>query len=134
MHPRANATHPRASAMHPCAKAVHLRANQSGQAAVEFVALLPLAALVLAAGWQLVVAGHAVWSTGAAARAAARASALGDDPRGAARSVLPGVLEQDLEVGEPEAGRVRVAVRVPRVLGLPSLGHVSASAQFRVQR
>ena len=98
------------------------------------MALLPLAALVLAAGWQLLVAGHAVWSAGEAARAAARASALGADVPGAARTVLPRSFERGLEVDERDEGRVRVAVRVPPVLGLPSLGHVSASAQARVQR
>ena len=53
---------------------------------------------------------------------------------GAARTVLPRSFERGLEVDERDEGRVRLAVRVPPVLGLPSLGHVSASAQARVQR
>ena len=58
----------------------------SGQASVELVALLPLLAAVALLAWQGVVAGQAIWLSGAAARAAARAFALGDDPTAAARS------------------------------------------------
>jgi hypothetical protein len=98
------------------------------------VALLPLAALVLALGWQLVAAGHAVWSAGSAARAGARAAALGQDARRAVRRSLPAALEHGLEVRDRGGGDVRVVVRIPRVLGLPSLGHVAGEASFRVQR
>ena len=39
-----------------------------GQAAAELVALLPLAALLLAGAWQLVVAGHGLGGAGRGAR------------------------------------------------------------------
>src|SRR5262245_38363538 len=55
-----------------------------GQAAVELVAVLPLVALVLAAAGQAVLAGYAVWQAHVAARSAARAAAVGADPRAAA--------------------------------------------------
>src|SRR3954469_4592899 len=45
--------------------------DESGQAAVEFVALLPLVALVVAVLWQTVLAGQAVWSSAGPARRAA---------------------------------------------------------------
>src|SRR5918999_264397 len=60
-----------------------------GQAAAELVALLPLAALLLAGAWQLVVAGHAAWAAGAAARAAGRAPPPHAPPRRGARGAPP---------------------------------------------
>ena len=105
-----------------------------GQAAAELVALLPLAALLLAGAWQLVVAGHASWAAGAAARAAARAAAIGADARAAARAELPTRLERGLRVRERDPGTVEVELRIPPVLGLPVLGETSATAHFRPQR
>jgi len=105
-----------------------------GQAAVELVALLPLAALLLAGAWQLAVAGHAAWAADAAARAAARAAAVGDDARAAARHELPGRLARDVRVHDAGEGTVEVTVPIPPVLGLPVLGHTSATAHFRPQR
>jgi Flp pilus assembly protein TadG len=105
-----------------------------GQAAVELVALLPLAALLLAGAWQLAVAGHAVWAADAAARAAARAAAIGDDAGTAARRELTDRLARDVRVRERAEGTVEVTVRIPPVLGLPVLGHTSATAHFRPQR
>ncbi len=106
--------------------------REDGQAAVELVALLPLIALLAAGAWQLAVAGHAAWSADAAARAAARAAAVGRDPEAAARATLPGRLERELTVGRA-AGGVRVELGIPRVLGLPALGAVAATAHFREQ-
>jgi hypothetical protein len=105
-----------------------------GQAAAELVALLPLAALLLAGAWQLAVAGHAAWAADAAARAAARAAAVGGDARAAARRELPGRLGHDARVSDREDGTVEVTVRIPPVLGLPVLGHTTATAHFRPQR
>jgi hypothetical protein len=108
--------------------------SEAGQAAAELVALLPLAALLLAGAWQLAVAGHAVWAADAAARAAARAAAVGDDARAAASRSLPGGLERGARVRDRGEGRVDVTVRIPPVLGLPVLGHTTATAHFRPQR
>lgn len=105
-----------------------------GQAAVELVALLPLAALLLAGAWQLAVAGHATWAADAAARAAARAAAIGDDARAAARHELPGRLGRDARVRERGEGTVEVTIGIPRVLGLPAFGHTTGTAHFRPQR
>lgn len=106
----------------------------AGQAAVELVALLPLLVALFALAWQLVLAGHAVWATHAAARAAARAHAIGLDARAAARARLPGALQSELRVGSEDNGTVRVAVRIPVVLGLFRLGDTSARAHFEPQR
>src|SRR5881275_2170782 len=58
--------------------------SESGQASVEFVALLPLVAVIGFALWQAMVAGEAALLAGSSARAAARAGAVGADPRAAA--------------------------------------------------
>jgi hypothetical protein len=106
------------------------RAHEQGQASVEFVALLPVLAIVGALVWQVVVAGQALWLTGAAARAAARAAAVGGDVRAAARGALPPRLERGLAVTHGAHGEVRVAVRVPSVLTGGSLTTISSRAPF----
>ena len=106
--------------------------SSSGQATVELVAVLPLVAIVLLVLWQAALAGHASWAAAAAARAAARAHAVGGDPARAARDHLPRRLERDLQVGAA-AGWVRVAVRIPTLPGLPSLGRARATAHFEPQ-
>jgi len=110
--------------------------GQRGQATVEFVALLPLVAVLAGLLWQAVVAGQAVWLAGSAARAAARASALGADARVAARGVLPQRLERGLVIVERPGGRdegVRVAIRIPSVVGDTRLGTITARARLRDQ-
>lgn len=107
---------------------------QSGQASVELVALLPLVAVLAGLLWQAVVAGQAVWLAGSAARAAARANALGADERAAARSVLPARLERGLVVGRERSGHgVRVAIAVPSIVGRGRLTTVSARARLQDQ-
>jgi hypothetical protein len=107
--------------------------SSHGQAAVELVALLPVAAALLAALWQAALVGHAMWAATAAARAAARAHAVGQDPRKAARDHLPAGLERGLAVRTEESGDVEVRVRIPTLPGLPSLGHAGAAAHFAPQ-
>lgn len=104
-----------------------------GQAAAELVALLPLAVLLLAGAWQLVVAGHTRWAAGSAARAAARAAAIGGDAHAAARGELSAALARGLRVRDRGGGTVEVTLRIPPVLGLPAMGHTSATAHFRPQ-
>jgi Flp pilus assembly protein TadG len=103
-----------------------------GQAAVELVVLLPLLVVLIAAVWQIALVGYAHWGVRAAARAAARAHAVGADPARAARAHLSGALEPGLRVSAA-GGDVRVAVRVPRLPGIPSLGRVHATAHFEPQ-
>lgn len=110
------------------------RCAESGQATVELMALLPLVAVVGTLLWQAVVAGQAIWFAGSAARAAARASAIGGDARAAARRVLPANLERGLAVrrGAGDDG-VRVKIAVPAVIGGVRLGTVSARARLQDQ-
>ena len=112
-----------------------VRNDQTGQAAVELVAVLPVLVALFAGLWQVALVGQASWSAGAAARAAARAHALGSDPRAAARAHLPGGLERGLRVREAERdGEVTVTVRVPSVIGAGRVGRVSATSAFAAQR
>lgn len=107
--------------------------SQRGQASVELVALLPLVAALAGLLWQAVVAGQAIWLAGSAARAAARASALGADARQAARRTLPARLERGLVVRRLPGGGVRVALDVPAVIGSGRVGTISARARLRDQ-
>ncbi len=88
-------------------------AAQRGQASVDLVAALPLVVLVALVAWQLVLAGHAMWLVAHAARAAARADAVGRSPRSAARSAVPRSLEHGLVVRRMRDGGVRVSLRIP---------------------
>jgi hypothetical protein len=100
-----------------------------GQAAVELVALLPVVAALLAALWQLALAGYAAW----AASTAARAHAVGADPRRAARDHLPETLEPGLRLKTADNGEVELTVRIPTIPGLPDLGRAGATARFAPQ-
>ena len=101
---------------------------------MELVGVLPFACLLCAIVWQLALAGHAAWAAGAAARAAARAEAVGLDPAAAARGALPRSLEGRLRVSSRGGGAVEVRVGIPAVAGgvLP-LGAVRATARFAPQ-
>ena len=93
------------------------RRSEAGQASVELVAVLPFVLLLGALCWQFALAGHAAWMSAHAARAGARADAVGADVGAAARSALPASLERGLEVERLNEGGVRVRVRVPLLLG-----------------
>lgn len=111
------------------------RRAERGQATVELVALLPLMAVLAGVLWQGVVAAQAVWLAGSAARAAARASAVGADERAAAARVLPARLERGLRVRRVVGaeGGVRVALAIPAVVGSGRLATVSARARLQEQ-
>ena len=88
--------------------------SASGQASVELVALLPLAALIALAIGQLLAAGSARELAGGAAEAGAAALLQGTDPAAAARDALPGWSRERTTVHV--AGR-RIEVRVrPRTV------------------
>ena len=87
--------------------------RESGQASVELVAALPVVLLVGLVAWQLALTGNTAWLCAHAARAAARADAVGRDPGRAARSALPRGLERGLAVERRRGGGVRVRLRVP---------------------
>jgi hypothetical protein len=85
-------------------------ARETGQATVEFIALLPLVLAIAVAG-AAVLAGHsAAEHAGQAAQAGAMALLQGGDPQAAARHALPGGVGSDATV-EVEGRRVTVTVR-----------------------
>ncbi len=108
--------------------------HADGQAAVELVALLPLVGLVIALLWQFALAGAAIWFAGGAARAAARAEAIGTDPVRAARGVLPGRLEHGLRIRRAEDGEVALVLAIPAVVGGGVLTTFTTRARFEAQR
>jgi hypothetical protein len=74
---------------------------------------VPAVLIVAALVWQLALAGQTAWLCANAARAAARAEAVGRDGAAAARRALPGSLERGLKVEDTSGGAVRVRMRVP---------------------
>lgn len=107
--------------------------DATGQASVELIAVLPLVALVVGALWQAVLAGEAVWSAAGAARAAARAQAVGGDALLAARNAVPGVLRPGLRVSAQGDG-VRVRIGVPLAGTRTRLGSIDGRAALPPQR
>jgi len=95
--------------------------------------ILPLVALLSLLCWQAVVAGQAVWLSGSAARAAARASALDQDSTAAARGVLPRALARGVSVDDAGGGDVRVHLRIPAVVGGIDLATIDERARFAAQ-
>lgn len=119
--------------------------DQRGQAAVEFVAALPLLLVLLACGWQIVVAGHAWWSLSEAARTAARRVAVvrRESGEGVARTraerdtaaLLPAAIRGGRSVIVTTDGAVEVRARVPLVQPFAAVfgdgPAISARAGFR---
>src|SRR4051794_16713738 len=105
-------------------------AEERGQATVELIGVLPLVVVLGLAVWQGAVAGQAYWMAGAAARAAARAEALGADPAPAARAVLTPRLVEGLRVRARDDGGVRVTLRIPAVVGGGSVGTTTAGGRL----
>jgi pilus assembly protein CpaE len=95
----------------------HGKDSERGQVSVEFLGTLPAALLLALLGWQLVLAGQAIWLAGNAARVAARAQAVGSDPVAAARSSLPGYFRRHARIATGGGdGQVNVRIRVPFLL------------------
>src|SRR5436190_23617346 len=94
--------------------------DEGGQASVELVAAIPVRLVVTLVVAQLAVAGYALWSAGAAARAGARAGYVGGNATAAARRSLPAPLRHGADVKDSDG--VRVRVRAPSLVpGLPSV-------------
>ena len=92
------------------------RRGESGQASVELVAAIPVVLCVLLFAIQLGVAGYALWTAAAGARARARAELVGGDAKRAARSAVPAAFDGEVHAGR---GDVSVTVRPPGLPWLP---------------
>jgi hypothetical protein len=107
--------------------------SESGQASVELVALIPLIVAFGAVLIQAGIAGQAIWLSQSAARAAARAQAVGGDSVDAARRALPARLEHGLRVRGDREGTVSVRIEIPALTG-GALTKVTGSARMVPQR
>lgn len=108
-----------------------LLGRERGQSSVELVALLPILAVLLLGLIQASLAGFAAWSVATAARAGARAVAVGKDPRPAVRGAAP-IGGAGARI-ERRGDTLRVHLPIPAVLPV-SLGFVSSDARFEAQR
>src|SRR3954452_22333364 len=91
-------------------------ADERGQAAVEFVAVLPFLFVAALVAWQFVLVGHVAWAAAGAARSGARAAMVGRDAGAAARSALPRSLRSGTRVARSGMHGVKVSVPIPLVL------------------
>ena len=108
--------------------------DDSGQATVELVALLPVLGVLVLGLWQVAVFGHAVWSASAAARIASRAAAVGAPSASSAAVTARRVAGRGARLRVIDGGAVRVAVPVRAVIGGAVLTTVSTTARFEPQR
>ncbi|HET9676772.1 MAG TPA: hypothetical protein VFP21_04625 [Solirubrobacterales bacterium] len=101
--------------------------GEEGTASVELVAVVPLLLLAVLAAAQIALAGQALWSASVAARAGARAAAVGRDATAAARSALPPTMRHGVKVDDGSG--VSVQVEVPRLIpALPTVRVGASSA------
>lgn len=107
--------------------------NDSGQASVELLAVIPLIAILGLGVWQAALAARSAVLAEVAARAAARATAIGTDARAAAYSSMPEGTLATIIPGRGPSGVVRARVGVPLVIGSGRLGAIEASSAFAGQ-
>jgi hypothetical protein len=105
------------------------RRGERGQAAVAFVAAVPVLVAITLALLQLTLAGHATLNAANAARAAARADYVGAGVERAARQALPPSLREGAAVAVGDAS-VEVELEVPRALPVGPPIAVSASSRL----
>lgn len=109
-------------------------AEDSGQASVELLALLPALGATIALAWQALVAGESWWLATVAAREAARAEALGHDPSRAALAALPALFDERARTRVARDGTATVRVAIPALLGGLRLGTATGRARMEPQR
>lgn len=120
--------------------------SRRGQASVELLLAAPIAAIVLFAGWQMIVAGHVWWKVAETARIAARAryvaTQAGDPAAGLRRgrelanALLASSPDGSRRVEAVESSGVKVSARVPLVGPFAALGEsrgprVSSTSRMR---
>jgi hypothetical protein len=110
------------------------RRDDSGQASIELLGMIPFLILALLASLQLIFTVATVQATSAAARAAARTVSQGDgDPTSSARRAVPGwvVDRMEVQVGGGASPSVRITSSIPILFpGLIDGPRVSRTAWF----
>jgi len=105
--------------------------GEDGQAALEFVGLLPVMLVCALAALQLLLTGYAVQAEDGAVRTAAREAARGGDAAAAARAGVPGWLARGMEPVQVSGETVTVRVHVPVLIPGLDVGPVlTRSATF----
>ncbi|MEZ0577374.1 TadE/TadG family type IV pilus assembly protein [Nocardioides sp. MH1] len=107
------------------------RRSERGTVSIEVVILVPLLVLIALLTLQLGAAAWTVAQTQEAARQAARAQSLGQDPEEAARGALPGGIDLVDVDADAAAGRVTVRTGIPMIFGILPLDDVTRSATIR---
>lgn len=113
-----------------------------GQATVEFAFVLPLVILAALAVIQVGLVVRDQMGVVHAAREAARAASVDDDPASAVRAARRTLPDADVDVGARPAvgGEIRVTVRFRSITSLPLVGvlfpdpELHATAAMRVER
>jgi pilus assembly protein CpaE len=115
-------------------------AGESGQATIEFTGVLPIVLAALILLWQIALVGATAVFAGHAARAGARAFAVGDAVGNAALNDLPGSWQHGAQVSQSSDtsgyGQVDVGLDVPLLvpgLSLPLSIHSSAGTVIEYQ-
>ena len=106
--------------------------RERGVASLELIGVLPTLLLCAIMAFQVGLAGGGMASTVQAARAAARAASLGQNPVSAAHAALPGALVAESVTGSCSAGSCAytVTVRVPSAFGQFDLGTVTRTVEM----
>lgn len=86
---------------------------EAGQAALETMVLVPLVVGFCLLVWQVGLTALAFAWNGHAANAAARAHAIGEDPREAAKDAMPNSMRDVVRVTVIDGSSVRVSTRIP---------------------
>jgi hypothetical protein len=109
--------------------------DDTGQASVELLALLPALGLIIALAFQALLAGETWWLASVAAREGARASALGHDVQDAATAAVPSAFRPSrVTVSSSSDATVTVKVPIPALVGGLSLGSAVGRARMEPQR
>jgi hypothetical protein len=104
--------------------------RDGGQASVELVAILPALIVSVLVAAQVVAAGWALWTAANAARAGARAAAVGGDAEAAARSAIPDPLRGGARIQVRAGKTARVSVPVPALFPGARMGAMTAAARL----
>lgn len=110
------------------------RSRQSGQATIEFVAILPFVAILVIVLWESLLLGMAMMTASHAANEGARAAAVGlapDEVRERAHERMPGAWSERSTIDYREGGdKVTVSLRVPVLMPrIEAPWHMTASAE-----
>ncbi|MET9604701.1 TadE/TadG family type IV pilus assembly protein [Streptomyces sp. NPDC006512] len=112
--------------------------SDRGQVAVEFVGMVPLILLLVAAVWECVLIGYAFSLVGNAADEAARAGAVRDDQAcvAAAGEHIGGAWDMEVECGPPSSGvyKATVTVQIPVLFPGLNFGSLDGTAGAAMER